>query len=124
MESRYRYSKDIVYNNFPWPDKLAEKQKRSIEQAAHLVLDARAEFPDMSLADLYDQLSMPRPLVRAHLSLDRAVDTAYGRKSFASDAERIAFLFELYQTYTTFLPSERKASKSKTKSKKPKKSAH
>jgi len=105
LESRYRYSKDIVYNNFPWPEAPTEAQRQKIEAAAQRVLDARAAFPDASLADLYDPLTMPPVLVKAHHQLDAAVDAAYGKKSFRSDAERVAFLFELYRKYTTLLPA-------------------
>ena len=75
------------------------------------MLDARAQFPDSSLADLYDPLSMPPALVKAHQKLDAAVDKAYelggGRKSYKNDAERAAFLFELYQQYTSLLATEK-----------------
>lgn len=105
LESRYRYSKDIVYNNYPWPHDPDAKQIHAIEQAAQGVLDAREQFPQSSLADLYDPLTMPPELTRAHQALDRAVDAAYGRKSFSGDAERVAFLFDLYQQYTSLLPA-------------------
>lgn len=106
LESRYRYSKDIVYNNFPWPDDPTAPQKQKIEEAAQAVLDARAEFTESSLADLYDPLTMPPLLVKAHQKLDVAVDAAYGKKLFKNDAERVAFLFELYQRYTSLLPTD------------------
>jgi hypothetical protein len=106
LESRYRYSAGIVYNNFPWPRNPSEKQVKAIEQAGQDVLDARTLFPNASLADLYDPLAMPPELRRAHEKLDRAVDAAYGKKDFKSDAERVAFLFELYQNYTSLLPVE------------------
>jgi hypothetical protein len=140
LKSDYRYSKEIVYNNFPWPSEPAkqkeenaedrdrdarrkredketketraariakekleektikefEKNKTAIEAAAQTVLDARALFPRSSLADLYDPLTMPPELVNAHLKLDKAVDRAYGR-TFDNDAQRVAYLFELYQ---------------------------
>jgi len=105
LESRYRYSKDIVYNNFPWPENPTDTQKQKIEAAAQAVLDARAAHPNASLADLYDPLTMPPNLVKAHQALDAAVDGAYGRKNFKNDAERVAFLFELYQKYTSLLPA-------------------
>ncbi len=105
LESRYRYSKDIVYNNYPWPETPSAAQKQKIEEAAQGVLDARAEFPGASLADLYDPLSMPPALVRAHHKLDAAVDATYGKRNFKNDAERVAFLFELYQKYTSLLPT-------------------
>jgi hypothetical protein len=104
LESRYRYSAHIVYNNFPWPDNPSEAQQQKIEQAAQAVLDARAQFPDATLADLYDPLTMPPALVKAHQKLDAAVDAAYGKKSFKNDSERVAFLFDLYQKYTSLLP--------------------
>ncbi|MCW5594640.1 MAG: class I SAM-dependent DNA methyltransferase [Rhodocyclaceae bacterium] len=105
LESRYRYSNQIVYNNFPWPRDPTDAQQQAVEQAAQAVLDARAKFPGASLADLYDPLAMPPELRRAHQDLDRAVDAAYGRKKFAADAERVAFLFELYRQYTSLLPA-------------------
>ena len=81
----------------------------TIDQAAQSVLDARAQFADASLADLYDPLTMPPALLKAHQKLDTAVDAAYqpsgGKKSYASDAERVAFLFELYQRITSLLPA-------------------
>jgi hypothetical protein len=138
LELRYRYSKEIVYNNFPWPPEPAkqkeendgqreargtredketkearaariakekleakavrefEKNKTAIEAAAQAILDARALFPRSSLADLYDPLTMPPELVNAHRKLDKEVDCAYGR-TFDNDAQRVAYLFELYQ---------------------------
>ena len=131
LESRYRYSAGIVYNNFPWPElsrapapspapaghPLPEgegKHKAAIETAAQAVLNARAQFPDATLADLYDPLTMPPALVKAHAALDKAVDAAYtvaektaGRKppKLTTDAERVAFLFERYQALTSLLPA-------------------
>jgi len=69
---------------------------------------ARAAFPDASLADLYDPLTMPPALVKAHQKLDAAMDAAYGKKGFKNDAERVAFLFERYQALTSLLPSVKK----------------
>lgn len=108
LESRYRYSAEIVYNNYPWPADAMEKQKSAVGKAAQGVLDLRAQFPKASLADLYDPLSMPPALREAHAALDRAVDAAYGKKDFKSDAERVAFLFDLYQKYTSLLPAAEK----------------
>lgn len=108
LESRYSYSNTIVYNNFPWPADPTDKQREGIEHAAQSVLDARAAHPEASLADLYDPVAMPPDLRKAHQALDKAVDAAYGRKSFGSDAERVAFLFELYHKYTSLLPSPEK----------------
>ncbi|MEK6531930.1 MAG: DNA methyltransferase [Deltaproteobacteria bacterium] len=105
MKSDYRYSSQIVYNNFPWPDSPSEKQRTAIEEAAQAVLDVRAVHPEASLADLYAPIAMPPDLRRAHQTLDKAVDAAYGKKIFQSDAERVAFLFELYHKYTSLLPA-------------------
>ena len=105
LESRYRYSAGIVYNNFPWPENPTETQKQRIHEAAQAVLDARNAHADASLADLYDPLTMPPNLVKAHQTLDAAVDAGYARKGFKSDAERVAFLFELYEKYTSLLPA-------------------
>lgn len=101
IKSDYRYSKDIVYNNYPWPENPTAKQIQSVSDAAQAVIDARAKFPDTPLATLYDPLSMPVALTSAHQNLDRAVDAAYGKRSFTSEAERVSFLFALYQKYTT-----------------------
>lgn len=144
MKSDYRYSNSIVYNNFPWPDlpspagggragdealatsagssddphpkSLSRSRGRDlIEAAAQAVLDARAQFPQSSLADLYDPLTMPPALVKAHQALDRAVDASYRKAAFSSDAQRVAFLFERYQQLTSLLPTEKKTVKQKTK---------
>jgi hypothetical protein len=114
LESRYRYSAGIVYNNFPWPDSPTDKQRAAIEAAAHGVLDARAQFPQSSLADLYDPLTMPPALVAAHQALDAAVDAAYGRRNFRNDAERVAFLFERYQAITSLLPAADKPARKRS----------
>jgi len=106
LESRYRYSASIVYNNFSWPSP-DEKQTQSIEAAAQAVLDARAAHPSSSLADLYDPLTMPANLLKAHQALDKAVDAAYGYKGANTDAARVAFLFNLYQHITSLLPAEK-----------------
>lgn len=106
LESRYRYSANLVYNNFPWP-KPTEKQTQAIETAAQAVLDARTQFPDASLADLYDPRTMPPDLAKAHTKLDKAVDAAYGYKGGNNDGERVAFLFDLYQQMTSLLGVEK-----------------
>jgi hypothetical protein len=100
LESRFRYSNTIVYNNYPWPENPSDKQVKAIETAAQKVLDARLEFPKSSLADLYDPLTMPPALVKAHNELDKAVDLAYRAQPFTSEAKRMEFLFELYEKYT------------------------
>lgn len=99
LESRYQYSAGIVYNNFPWPEP-TEKQQAAIEAAAQKVLDVRTNYPSATLADLYDPLTMPPDLVKAHQTLDKSVDAAYGKTSFKTEAERVAFLFERYQQLT------------------------
>lgn len=97
LEMRYRYSKDIVYNNFPWPDP-TEEQKAKIEQTAQAILDARALFPDCSLADLYDEVTMPPALRKAHQENDKAVMRAYGfNVKTTTEASCVARLMELYQ---------------------------
>ena len=95
LESRYRYSKDIVYNNFPWC-KPTDVQKAKIEQTAQAILDARAKYPDSSLADLYDEATMPPDLRKAHAANDRAVMAAYGFAANMTEPEIVAELFALY----------------------------
>ena len=97
LKSDYRYSAGIVYNNFPWPQAITDKQRQAIEAAAQGVLEARAHYPDASLAALYDPLTTPPDLVKAHRKLDAAVDAAYAKRKFSGDRDRLAFLFELYQ---------------------------
>jgi hypothetical protein len=113
LKSDFRYSKDIVYNNYPWPESPADKQKEAIEKASQKVLDTRLEFPNSSLADLYDPRTMPPKLVKAHNELDKVVDLAYRPKPFTSDANRMEFLFELYEKYTAGLFAVEKKSKIK-----------
>ena len=98
LEMRYRYSANIVYNNFPWPSP-TEEQMAKIEQTAQAILDARAKYPDSSLADLYDELTMPVELRKAHQENDRAVMQAYGFpvKSTFTESQCVAELFKLYQ---------------------------
>lgn len=118
LKSDFRYSAAIVYNNYPWPftpadaaaqtpDAQVQKAQAAIEAAAQAVLDARAAHPGSSLADLYDPTAMPANLLKAHQKLDAAVDRAYqlagGPKTYAGDAERVAFLFTLYQRQTSLL---------------------
>ncbi len=93
LKGDYRYSKDIVYNNFPWPENIAISKKKNIENCAQAVLDTRKKFVTSTLADLYDPLSMPSELLKAHQHLDKAVETAYRMRSFESESEMVAFLF-------------------------------
>ncbi|MDD5377294.1 MAG: class I SAM-dependent DNA methyltransferase [Candidatus Gracilibacteria bacterium] len=96
LKSDYRYSKDIVYNNFPWPE-ASEKNQEKIKKLAQTVLDARAEFPTSSLADLYDPRTMPPVLVKAHNELDKAVDKLYRPSGFSNDSERVEWLFGMWE---------------------------
>jgi len=129
LESRYRYSNRIVYNNFPWPEEPSPAQRARVEEAAQRILDLRAELGDgregflparrrrgeaASLADLYDAEIMPRPLAKAHAALDRAVDRCYRSQAFASDRERVELLFALYEKLAApLLPLERKKTRRK-----------
>ena len=113
LEGRYRYSNNIVYNNFPWAMDVSEKQKERVEKSAQAVLDARAHYQTsevlktsevspaaVSLADLYDPSAMPKVLVDAHRTLDKAVDLCYRPEAFKTELERLEFLFGLYRQYT------------------------
>lgn len=106
LKSDYRYSTKVVYNNFPWPSP-SEKTKAKIEQTAQAILDARALYPDSSLADLYDELTMPAELRRAHQANDKAVMEAYGftkvadgKKTWLTESETVEKLFEMYEKIT------------------------
>jgi hypothetical protein len=101
IKSDYRYSKDVVYNNFPWCNATAE-QKAKIEQTAQAILDARALYPDCSLADLYDEIAMPPELRKAHQANDRAVMQAYGFpvKNDFTESMCVAELMKMYQSLT------------------------
>lgn len=96
IKSDYRYSNRVVYNNFPWPTDISDKQKSIIEQKAKVILDTRAKYQDSSLADLYASLTMPPDLFKAHQDLDKAVEKAYRKEPFLDDNDRIEFLFSLY----------------------------
>jgi hypothetical protein len=111
LKSDFRYSKDIVYNNYPWPEYPNEKQSGVIEKATEKVLEVREQFPNSSLADLYSPLTMPPALVKAHNELDKAVDLAYRPQPFTSEANRMVFLFELYEKYTADLFTKEKTKK-------------
>ncbi|MGI8966645.1 MAG: type IIL restriction-modification enzyme MmeI, partial [Limisphaerales bacterium] len=142
LESRYRYSNKLVYNNFPWPQNVSEKQRAAVEEKAQAVLDARAEFMNVgddvrsltspspkknqslvtstptkqcTLADLYDPVAMPPRLHKAHEQLDRAVDLCYRKEPFTSDRQRVEYLFQLYEQLTApLLPATGKKRKNKT----------
>ena len=98
LEMRYQYSNKIVYNNFPWCNPTPE-QKAKIEQTAQAILDARALYPDSSLADLYDELTMSPELRKAHQQNDRAVMQAYGFSvKDMTESKCVAELMKLYQS--------------------------
>src|SRR3546814_9098480 len=98
LKSDYRYSAGIVYNNFPWPEAVDDKYRTAIETAAQSVLDARAKFPDATLADLYDPLTMPPALVKAHQQLDKAVDAAYLAAAKSRSEEHTSKLQSIMRT--------------------------
>lgn len=115
LESRYRYSNRLVYNNYPWPQSPTPKQQDAVENCAHRVLELRTDFGDgrhgflptrksgvaqATLADLYDPVAMPAPLLKAHQALDRAVDRCYRSEAFPSDRHRVEYLFALYEKIT------------------------
>ena len=111
LKSDFRYSAGIVYNNFPWVENPTPKQVERIEQCAEAVLEARKQFPNSSLADLYDPLAMPPALMKAHQALDKAVDAAYRSAPFTSDSQRMEFLFDLYNKYNATLFDSKKKKK-------------
>jgi hypothetical protein len=116
LESRYRYSNKLVYNNYPWPEAPSAKQRDAVEEAAQAVLDTRKEFPNSTLADLYDPLAMPPALVKAHAELDRAVDLCYRPQPFQNDRQRVEHLFALYEKLTVPLIAPAKKVRRKTRS--------
>ncbi len=100
IKSDYRYSKEVVYNNFPWPTP-TDAQKAKIEQTAQAILDARELYPDSSLADLYDEVAMPPELRKAHQNNDRAVMQAYGFSiKDMTESKCVAELMKMYQHLT------------------------
>lgn len=113
LKGDFRYSKDIVYNNYPWPKQPSEKNKKLVEEKAQIVLDVRAKYPDSSLADLYNPLTMPADLVKAHSDLDKTVDLCYRPQPFPNEKTRIEYLFELYNEYTAPLIGKEKRGKKK-----------
>ncbi len=97
FKSDYRYSNAIVYNNYPWPQRVTVPQRERVQAAAQRVVDVRAQFPEATLADLYDPNAMPPALRQAHERLDRAVDACYRRQTFTSERQRLEHLFGLYE---------------------------
>ena len=115
LKSDFQYSGTMIYNTFPWPETAIDRQKNKVRAAAQAVLTQRIECGDgrlgflpkpnekgwrCCLADLYDSLAMPRPLLKAHADLDRAVDQCYRHETFASERQRVEFLFGLYEKLT------------------------
>jgi hypothetical protein len=107
LEISYRYSNEIVYTNFPWPENPTKKQVIAIEKSAQNVLDARNLYIEDSLADLYKPNIMPAPLLKAHIELDKEVDLAYRPQTFISVANRMEFLFGLYEKLSADLCNPR-----------------
>jgi hypothetical protein len=100
LKSDYSYSNTIVYNNFPWPLDLPKQKIQGVGKLAEQVLKVRQRYPKSSLADLYDPLTMPSDLVKAHQDLDKFVDSCYRPQAFDTEMQRIEFLFDLYKQYT------------------------
>ena len=99
LESRYRYSATVVYNTFPWPD-VSDEQRKSLISLAKTVLLTRENYPENTLAELYDPLKMPADLLEAHQALDKAVDRLYSDKPFRDSTERLSCLLERYESLT------------------------
>lgn len=111
IKSDFRYSNTLVYNNYPFPENPIEKNYKLVEEKAQQVLDVRKEFPDSSLADLYDPVAMPPKLVKAHQELDKAVDLCYRPQPYTTELSRLEFLFNLYKKYTSPLLEDGKKKK-------------
>lgn len=100
LKGDYRYSNNLVYNNFPWPEDLSDDQMDAIRKAAKIVLECRKNHTSASLADLYNPLTMPKDLFNAHKKLDQTVEKAYLANKLKLDLEKLSLLFELYLKYT------------------------
>ncbi|MBQ9221923.1 DNA methyltransferase, partial [Succinivibrio sp.] len=121
LKSDYRYSKDIVYNNFIWPE-VNESQKEKVIKTAQAILDARTLYPDSSLADLYDPLTMPIELLKAHEANDKAVLSLYGLAPDSTEEQIVAHLMELYKQKVDELEPEKKSASVPKKPRKKKES--
>jgi type I restriction-modification system DNA methylase subunit len=117
LESRYRYSNEIVYNNFPWPLDVSKQKKQVVEKAAEAMLTIRQKHIDKgnTLADLYDPANMPADLQKAHEAIDKAVDKCYRDTPFKTEPKRMEYLFNLYGVYTATLFSELEKGQTKKK---------
>ena len=116
LESRFRYSNTLVYNNYPWPIEATETQRAKVSQCAAAVLEARENFTTSTLAQLYDPTGMPPALAKAHEKLDRAVELCYRKEKFPSDRARVEHLFSLYEKLTVPLTAKKKKANRKPKS--------
>jgi hypothetical protein len=116
LKSDVRYSATLVYNTFPWPE-VNDKQRKQIEALAEEILLIREDYPDKSLADLYDPKEMPDPLREAHKALDRAVEKLYRDKPFRDAAERLEHLFARYEKLIAAEKAKAPAKKTTTRSK-------
>jgi len=117
LKSDYRYSNKLVYNNYPWPDGPSGKQGAAVQAAARAVLGTREEYlkAGATLAGLYDPLAMPPKLVKAHATLDHAVDRCYRSQPFTTERQRVEFLFALYEKLTTpLLPAAGRSRRRRT----------
>ncbi len=115
IKSDLRYSNKLVYNNFPWPQDVSDRQRGVVEACAEEVLATRATFKGQTLADLYDPLAMPKALRDAHKDLDRAVDKCYRAAPFTSERQRVEYLFELYQKLSAPLTAPAKRGRRQSK---------
>jgi hypothetical protein len=114
LKSDFRYSKDIVYNNFPWPESLTDAQRAMVKAAAQAVPDARAAFPNSSLADLYDRLTMPSTLLKAQQTLDAGVDAAYGKKASRATPSALRSCSSCIKVTTALLPADKTMKRSRS----------
>ena len=115
-KSDYQYTNRIVYNTFPWPE-LNDKAKAILTKTGQAILDARAEWPEATLADLYDPDTMPANLRKAHIANDKAVDKLYRKQPFESERERVEHLFMLYEQLQAPLVAASKPKPRKRKAK-------
>lgn len=99
VKSDFRYSNNVVYNNFPWPDEVSKEDRKRVEEYVQIIFMIRDEYKNESLANLYDPIAMPKTLVDAHRKLDRAVDRCYRVQPFTNELNRLEFLFELYKKF-------------------------
>jgi len=113
LKGDFRYSVEIVYNNFPFPENPSEKQIKRVEEMAKIVLEIRKELENSSLATLYDPITIPSSLVKAHQKLDKAVDLCYRPQVFENEIKRIDFLSDLYDKYKSPLFDNIKSKRNK-----------